>query len=95
MTQPAACQGRLAFTRAMDWFDSVPAHIAGAALLAGARAFSFVVVLAWRDPVAGGAALVLLALIGWLRRGLGSQTQNQGQPAGAARSSSVSRSPRI
>ncbi|MCC8396059.1 hypothetical protein LJ656_26070 [Paraburkholderia sp. MMS20-SJTR3] len=41
--------------------------IAGFALLAGARAFMFVALLGWREPVLGGAGLLLLAVIGWLR----------------------------
>lgn len=47
--------------------DALSSAIAGFALLAGTRAFTFTAVLAWREPVLGGAGLVLLALIGWLR----------------------------
>ncbi|MFM0207606.1 hypothetical protein PQQ96_09350 [Paraburkholderia sediminicola] len=47
--------------------DSLSSAIAGFALLAGTRAFTFTALLAWREPVLGGAGLVLLALVGWLR----------------------------
>jgi hypothetical protein len=47
--------------------DALSCAIAGFALLAGARAFTFTALLGWREPVLGGAGLVLLALIGWLR----------------------------
>jgi hypothetical protein len=47
--------------------DALSSAIAGFALLAGARAFTFTALLAWREPVLGGAGLVLLALVGWLR----------------------------
>jgi hypothetical protein len=55
------------FARCAGAVDALSGAIAGFALLAGARAFSFTALLAWRDPVLGGAGLVLLALIGWLR----------------------------
>ncbi len=47
--------------------DALSSAIAGFALLAGTRAFTFTALLAWREPVLGGAGLVLLALVGWLR----------------------------
>lgn len=47
--------------------DALSSAIAGFALLAGARAFMFTALLGWREPVLGGAGLVVLALIGWLR----------------------------
>lgn len=54
-------------TRALAAFEAISTAIAGFALLAGARAFAFTALLAWREPVIGGAGLVLLGLIGWLR----------------------------
>lgn len=47
--------------------DAASSGIAGFALLAGTRAFMFTALLAWRDPVLGGAGLIVLGLIGWLR----------------------------
>ncbi|WP_345816060.1 hypothetical protein AAGS40_17595 [Paraburkholderia sp. PREW-6R] len=47
--------------------DTLSSAIAGFALLAGDRAFTFMALLASREPVPGGAGLVLLALAGWLR----------------------------
>ncbi|MFL9918883.1 hypothetical protein PQR75_26570 [Paraburkholderia fungorum] len=47
--------------------DALSSAIAGFALLAGTRAFTLTALLAWREPVLGGAGLVLLALVGWLR----------------------------
>jgi hypothetical protein len=52
------------FAAAMDAFSGA---IAGFALLAGTRAFMFTALLGWREPVLGGAGLMLLAIIGWLR----------------------------
>src|ERR1700691_2748794 len=57
----------LAFARVFSAFDAASTAIAGFALLAGARAFTFIALLAWREPVLGGAGLVLLGLVGWLR----------------------------
>ena len=57
----------LAFERVLGTLDAVSTAIAGFALLAGARAFTFTALLAWREPVLGGAGLVLLGLVGWLR----------------------------
>lgn len=34
--------------------------------VAGARAFTFIALLAWREPVLGGVGLALLGLLGWL-----------------------------
>jgi hypothetical protein len=56
-----------AFARLARAVDTLSSAIAGFALLAGARAFTFIALMALREPVAGGAALVLLALVGWLR----------------------------
>ncbi|MFM0740852.1 hypothetical protein PQQ51_26715 [Paraburkholderia xenovorans] len=64
MYEPAAA---ITFTRLVRAADSLSGTIAGFALLAGTRAFTFTALLAWREPVMGGAGLVLLALIGWLR----------------------------
>jgi hypothetical protein len=50
-----------------DAVDALSSAVAGFALLAGARAFMFTALLGWREPVLGGAGLVLLALVGWLR----------------------------
>jgi len=55
------------FARFADAFDAFCGAIAGFALLAGTRAFTFTALLAWREPVLGGAGLMLLALLGWLR----------------------------
>ncbi|WP_425606012.1 hypothetical protein [Paraburkholderia sejongensis] len=57
----------LAFTRMAAGVELLSSAIAGFALLAGARAFMFVALLGWREPVLGGAGLLLLAVIGWLR----------------------------
>jgi hypothetical protein len=48
----------LALTRVFSAFDAASTAIAGFALLAGTRAFTFTALLAWR---------VLLGLVGWLR----------------------------
>jgi hypothetical protein len=63
----AGCAVTLAFTRMFSAFDAASTAIAGFALLAGTRAFTFTALLAWREPVLGGAGLVLLGLVGWLR----------------------------
>lgn len=57
----------LGFARIEAAVDALTSAIAGFALLAGARAFMFTALLGWREPVAGGAGLVLLAMVGWLR----------------------------
>ncbi|HZZ05336.1 hypothetical protein [Paraburkholderia sp.] len=57
----------LTFARLSGAVDALSSAIAGFALLAGPRAFTFTALLAWREPVLGGAGLVLLALVGWLR----------------------------
>lgn len=70
MQEPAFAtsgQRSVAFTRWLAAVDALSSVIAGFALLAGARAFMFTALLGWREPVLGGAGLVLLALIGWLR----------------------------
>lgn len=63
----AGCVALLMFARVLAALDAASTAIAGFALLAGARAFTFTALLAWREPVLGGAGLVLLGLIGWLR----------------------------
>ncbi|MFP3567918.1 hypothetical protein [Paraburkholderia sp. SIMBA_030] len=68
MLEPAAAPGTCAkFARLSGAVDTLCSAITGFALLAGARAFTFTALLAWREPVLGGAGLVLLALVGWLR----------------------------
>ena len=56
-----------AFARVFSALDAATTAIAGFALLAGTRAFTFTALLAWREPVLGGAGIVLLGLVGWLR----------------------------
>jgi hypothetical protein len=63
----ADCAVTLAVTRLLEALDAFSTGIAGFALLAGARAFTFIALLAWREPVLGGAGLALLGLVGWLR----------------------------
>jgi hypothetical protein len=58
---------KFAFTRMFGVLDAASTSVAGFALLAGTRAFAFTALLAWREPVLGGAGLVLLGLVGWLR----------------------------
>lgn len=77
----------LAFERVLGTLDAVSTAIAGFALLAGARAFTFTALLAWREPVLGGAALVLLGLVGWLRW-LGGQRRAAGLEGTKSRSGS-------
>jgi hypothetical protein len=75
MQEPVAAtsgQTSVAFARLWAAIDALSSVIAGFALLAGARAFMFIALLGWREPVLGGAGLVLLALIGWLRWQCGS-----------------------
>lgn len=70
MHEPAAAtsaQTAMMVARLAGAVDSLACSIAGFALLAGARAFTFMALLGWREPVLGGAGLVLLALVGWLR----------------------------
>ena len=70
MHEPAAptpVQSTVAFARLSAAVDALSSAIAGFALHAGARAFMFIALLGWREPVLGGAGLVLLALVGWLR----------------------------
>ncbi|WP_242665702.1 hypothetical protein [Paraburkholderia ginsengiterrae] len=57
----------IACARLSGAVDGLCSAIAGFALLAGARAFMFTALLGWREPVLGGAGLVLLAMVGWLR----------------------------
>jgi hypothetical protein len=64
----SSCRMLAAFARLSSHVvDAVSSAIAGFALLAGARAFMFTALLGWREPVLGGAGLMLLALVGWLR----------------------------
>lgn len=70
MHEPIAqtpAQNFIAFARLSAALDAWCSAVAGFALLAGARAFMFIALLGWREPVLGGAGLVLLALVGWLR----------------------------
>ena len=69
MNEPHAadCVVLLMLTRVLAALEAASTTIAGFALLAGARAFTFTALLAWREPVLGGVGLVLLGLIGWLR----------------------------
>ena len=71
MHEPVAVTPRRTFATlaqlSSDAADALCSAIAGFALLAGARAFTFTALLGWREPVLGGAGLVLLALVGWLR----------------------------
>lgn len=60
-------QTAVAIARVSAALDALASVIAGFALLAGARAFMFIALLGWREPVLGGAGLVLLAMVGWLR----------------------------
>ncbi|WP_233834508.1 hypothetical protein [Paraburkholderia sp. ZP32-5] len=70
MYEPAASttvEAGFALARVTAAADTISSAIAGFALLAGARAFMFFALLGWREPVLGGAGLLLLALVGWLR----------------------------
>ena len=67
MHEPAVASTPAACIRVQDAIDTASGVIAGFALLAGARAFTFIALAAWREPVLGGAGLMLLALVGWLR----------------------------
>jgi hypothetical protein len=72
----------LAFARVFGAFDAAGTAIAGFALLAGTRAFTFTALLAWREPVLGGAGLVLLGLVGWLRWCCRNNSWTGGPPSG-------------
>ncbi|RKR36505.1 hypothetical protein [Paraburkholderia sp. BL17N1] len=70
MHEPAAAtapQSAITLARLSGALDSLSGAVAGFALLAGARVFMFIALLSWREPVLGGAGLVLLAVVGWLR----------------------------
>jgi hypothetical protein len=62
-----AAQSAITLAHLSGALDSLSSVVAGFALLAGARAFMFIALLGWREPVLGGAGLVLLAVVGWLR----------------------------
>lgn len=66
MREPPAA-GPCTPRRALAAFEALSTAIAGFELPAGARAFTFTALLAWREPVLGGAGLVLPGVIGWLR----------------------------
>ncbi|CAB3685548.1 hypothetical protein [Paraburkholderia rhynchosiae] len=63
-TAPSPVIGLARFANAIH---ALRGAIAGFALLAGTRAFMFAALLGWREPVLGGAGLMLLAVVGWLR----------------------------
>ena len=67
MHEPAVTLNADAYARVQEAIDAASGAIAGFALFAGARAFTFIALVAWREPVLGGAGLMLLALVGWLR----------------------------
>src|ERR1700733_4108369 len=67
MHESAVTLSPAAYQRVQGAIDTASGAVAGFALLAGARAFTFVALFAWREPVLGGAGLMLLALVGWLR----------------------------
>ncbi|MEM5437614.1 hypothetical protein [Paraburkholderia diazotrophica] len=67
MHEPAVTSNPAAYERVQDAIDTASGVVAGFALLAGTRAFTFIAVVAWREPVLGGAGLMLLALVGWIR----------------------------
>jgi hypothetical protein len=67
MHEPAVTSNPAAYERVQDAIDTASGVVAGFALLAGTRAFAFIALVAWREPVLGGAGLMLLALVGWIR----------------------------
>ena len=67
MHEPAVTCDAPACGRAQGAIDTASGAVAGFALLASARAFTFIALVAWREPVLGGAGLMLLALAGWIR----------------------------
>jgi hypothetical protein len=67
MHEHADTPNAAAYERMLGAIDAACVAIAGFALLAGTRAFAFLAVVAWREPVLGGAGLVVLALVGWMR----------------------------
>src|SRR5215467_13964807 len=67
MHEPAAAPPAAKFARALGVVDALSAAIAGFALIAGTRAFVFLAIVALREPVLGGAGLMLLAMVGWVR----------------------------
>ncbi|CAB3757382.1 hypothetical protein [Paraburkholderia humisilvae] len=67
MHEPATAPSAAKFARALGVVDALSGAIAGFALFAGTRAFTFLALVALREPVLGGVGLVLLALVGWVR----------------------------
>ncbi|MFC0401158.1 hypothetical protein [Paraburkholderia rhizosphaerae] len=67
MHEPVAVSSPAKFARALGVVDALSVAIAGFALFAGTRAFTFLALVALRDPVLGGSGLMLLALVGWIR----------------------------
>jgi len=86
MCEPAAStsvRASFALARVSAVADAISSAIAGFALLAGARAFMFIALLGWREPVLGGAGLLLLALIGWLRWWCGQESRAAARLSGS------------
>ncbi|ACC73756.1 hypothetical protein PPMP20_36375 [Paraburkholderia phymatum] len=67
MHEPAVTVDAAVCARAQGAIDTASGAVAGFAMLASARAFTFIALVAWREPVLGGAGLMLLALAGWIR----------------------------
>jgi hypothetical protein len=67
MHEPIAVPPAAKLARAFGVIDALSAAIAGFALFAGTRAFTFLALVALREPVLGGAGLMLLAIVGWVR----------------------------
>jgi hypothetical protein len=67
MHQPAVTLSPVACERVQGGIATASSLVTGFALLAGARAFTFIALFAWREPVLGGVGLMLLALVGWCK----------------------------
>ena len=67
MHEPAVTLNAAAYERAQGAIDTASGAVAGFALLASARAFTIIALVAWREPVLGGVGLMLLAMVGWIR----------------------------
>jgi hypothetical protein len=67
MHEPAATPSAAKFARALGVVDALSAATASFALFAGTRAFTFLALVALREPVLGGVGLMLLAIVGWVR----------------------------